>query len=159
MAFFVFETRGVVYVSFIILPQGGRFFAIVFKGCDQLFLLAFICAFLDNLWSIFTHKDYFFPVFPLNYFSDWYFRVLFSLVTLMLLLKKICPPTFCFSSTFYKLVHCRNLSAQRKWWMGSWMSGVIHCMTNHGIFFLCILNVFMCSKSTTLGCQQKPLFL
>lgn len=100
------------------------------------------------------HKDDFFPVFPHISYSDWYFRALFSLLTLMLFLRRICPPIFCFSSTLYTWVRCCNLSAQRKWWMGSWMAGVIHYVTNHGIFSLWILYLF---KIHYPGCQQKSL--
>lgn len=139
----------------IILLQVWGLFIIVFKGYDQLFLLGFICAFLDSLWSILMHKDYFFPVFPLIYYSDWYFRVSFSLLTLMLLLRRIHPPTSCFSSALSTWVHCCNWGAQRKWWMRL-MPGIIHWVTNHGIVSLCILHVF---KIHCPGCQQKPLFV
>lgn len=50
--------------------KSGVFFTIVFKGCDQSFLLAFIYVFLDSLCSIFIHKDYFFLFSPLISYSD-----------------------------------------------------------------------------------------
>lgn len=117
-------------------------------------------------WLLFVHswiicgvfsciKTILLPVFPLICYSDWYFRVLFSLLTLMLLLRRIRSPIFCFSSTFCTRVHCHNLSAQRKWWM-SWMPGIIHWVTNHGIFLLYNLHVF---KIHCPGCQQKSLFV
>lgn len=83
-------------MTFILLPQVWGVFTVVFKGYDQLLLLAFICAFLDSLWRIFMRKDDFFFLFSLVYYSD-YFRVLFSLLTLIFSEDLI----FCFSSTFY----------------------------------------------------------
>lgn len=35
------------------------FFIIVFKGYDKLFLLAFICTFLDNLWNSVIPKPFY----------------------------------------------------------------------------------------------------
>lgn len=52
-----------MWLLFYYLRSRG-FFIVVFKGYDKLFLLAFICTFLDNLWSIFMHKDYSFSRFP-----------------------------------------------------------------------------------------------
>lgn len=125
--------------------RSGVFLIIVFKGWLLFVPSWIVCGVFSCI------KTIFFSVFPLIYYSDWYFRVLLSLLTLMLFLRRIHPPNFCFSSTFCTRVRCRNLSAQRKWWMSS-VPGIIHWVTNHGIF----CSVFcMCSKHTTLGAIKK----